>query len=225
MVVSAAPTARVVVHGDEQMDGTWLARELHDGVVQCLTTTLISLELLRRDTEPAHAAGRLAVVEADVRAGLTEVRELVSRLRGAPSTDHGLVESIEAMLRELTSRSTTHVELVVEPAWPGELPVEVARQLRRIVQEALANVRLHAAASKVRVALEVMADDLRVTIADDGRWHRGDGSTPTGLGIIGMRERAALLGGSLEIESTQGAGTTVVVTVGRRLLGVVEERS
>jgi two-component system sensor histidine kinase UhpB len=212
----APPTAaadQVTRAPGEPLDGTWLARELHDGVVQCLTTTLIGLEVLRRDGGDGHEAGHLVAMQADVRAGLTDLRELVSRLRGAPTVDHGLVESLDSLVQDLRLRSGIDATLVVSPDWPAELPIELARQLRRIVQEALVNVRLHAAASTVRVTLDVVDGHLQLTVADDGRGHPDQSSTPHSYGLLGMRERAVLLGASLEIDGAADRGTNVVVTL------------
>jgi signal transduction histidine kinase len=216
MVRSNAATGALAGAPGEALDGTWLARELHDGVVQCLTTTLIGLEVLRRDADGAGDANHLTAIQADLRAGLTEMRNLVSRLRGAPTVDHGLVTAIDAMVHDLDTRTEIDAGLIVSPDWPDQLPAQVAHQLRRIVQEALVNVRLHAGARAVRVTLDVVEGSLHVTIADDGCGHPDQSPTSHSYGLLGMRERAVLLGGSLEIASTAQRGTTVIVTVDLR---------
>src|SRR5581483_8041384 len=112
--------------------------------------------------------------------------------------------------------------------WPADLPGEVTFQLYRVIQESLANVRRHARATRVSVRLAVVGDGLTVTIADDGigftpcqpgasATGAAAGTTApgsaVGFGLIGMRERAALLGGELHVEPTPGGGTTVRLTI------------
>jgi two-component system sensor histidine kinase UhpB len=222
MVGSALDLALADVPADDEQLAPWLARELHDGVVQRLTTSLVSLELLRREGTPVSGPDRLAAAESDVRAGLHEMRELLRRLRGAAVVEPDLVEAIRGLLEDVARRSSIDVELVVSPTWPTIVPAETAHQLRRIVQECLTNVRLHAGAERVRVTLEMVAGAARVSVADDGRGHTS-GAAAGGLGLLGMSERAAILGATLEIVSRAGRGTEVSVTLAPGALELVGE--
>src|SRR5262245_56713945 len=212
MVVTALHRGSAGVSSDDEVLAPWLARELHDGVVQRLTTSLLSIELLRREGTTVSGPDRLAAVESDVRAGLHEMRELLRRLRGTTVVEPHFVEAARGLLADVAQQASVDVELFVSADWPDVLPAETAHQLRRIVQECLTNVRLHAGAKRVRLTLEMVEGSPRVTIADDGRG-QADGASRGGMGLLGMRERATILGGRLEVESGAGRGTTVVVTL------------
>lgn len=194
----------------------YIARELHDEVVQTLTTMLLDMERFKREQ-----FGRVSVLEEvnsmqhSVRSALDQIRTVLFDLRNQPLTTTDFVDSVRMDLAENFEPYTgVRVELSVSPAWPAALPARAALNLQRAIQEALTNVRRHAAASSVRIELDVVDDRQAVlVIADDGvgldtgRRHAAE------LGIPGMRERAALLGGDLSIESAPGRGTTVRLTV------------
>ena len=97
----------------------------------------------------------------------------------------------------------------------ARLPSEIETVLYRVVQEALTNVVKHAQAEHVSVILHSKPDRVAVVIEDDGRGF-GAGGEPDGIGLLGMRERVGLVGGSLAVESSSGAGTTIVVEVPAR---------
>ena len=194
----------------------YIARELHDEVVQTLTTMLLDMERFKQEQ-----FGRVSVLEevtslqGSVRSALDQIRTVLFDLRNQPLTTTDFVDSVRIDLAENFEASTgLKVDLNVSPAWPAALPARAALNLQRAIQEALNNVRRHAAASTVRIELDVVDDHRAVlVIADDGvgldlnRRHAAE------MGIPGMRERAALLGGDLAIESVPGKGTTVRLTV------------
>jgi two-component system NarL family sensor kinase len=107
--------------------------------------------------------------------------------------------------------------VIFEGSVPAPLPAAVEVGLYRIAQEALQNALRHADASRVVIRLEASPDRVRLTIEDDGRgFVIGEESSASRFGLIGMRERARLLGGSFELESSPGAGTRVTAEVGIR---------
>jgi signal transduction histidine kinase len=193
-----------------------LSRELHDGLAQ-LTAYL----LMRIDTvESLITAGRLpeAVDELErlrtTADGLyTDVRESISGLR-AEVVEKGLVNALADYAIDFGERHGIDVSLNV-----GVIPDPVSPlaqlQLFGIAQEALANVRRHAAAAHVRIALEADPAGLALTVADDGHGFVPDVLTGAsgGYGLTMMRERAESLGGALEIRSLLGEGTRISATL------------
>jgi len=180
----------------------WLARELHDGVVQRLTVMTVEIEQLKR--RGARLAD-LETLQKSTRDSLGDLRRLLSELRDESALDLGFVDSIRERLEQFAGETGTLADLVVH-SWPDELPLHQATNLRRIVGEALSNVRRHSGATRVTVTLQAVAHSLAITIADNGR---GLTSTEGGFGLRGMGERARLLGGRITLDSSPGKGTTV----------------
>ena len=149
---------------------------------------------------------------------LQDVRRLAVELRPKVLDDFGLVPALQRLLETFAEQSGTAVELEARIG-SERLPPEVETALYRIVQEALTNVVKHAGARHVSVTLTLKAASVVAVVEDDGEGFATDqaaGTTEGGLGIVGMRERVALLGGRLQIESAPGAGTTLVVEVPTR---------
>jgi signal transduction histidine kinase len=199
---------------------TLLARELHDGVAQTLSTMLLDLETFR--TEQHGRAGVLRQVdqlEQSTRQALSDLHDLLVELRAQRLGEEDLVKLVKhGMLQRKGRVREIEYELTVAADWPEQIPANVARELNRIVQEAIENGVRHSRARKIVVALNVSAGEgsAVLTITDDGRGlpTREDFSLRPGLGIVGMRERALLLGGEVGLESgLDGRGTTVRVTV------------
>jgi signal transduction histidine kinase len=142
----------------------------------------------------------------------------LTALRADPVEDLGLALAIRALAEQTAERTRLVLELHV-PALVPALAPETEHAVYRIVQEALANVASHAAAQRLRVALATGSAGLTLLVQDDGR-----GFDPAGLdldrgtlrqryGLVGMRERAELIGGELQVTSAPGAGTSVRLTV------------
>jgi signal transduction histidine kinase len=179
----------------------WLARELHDGAVQRLTTMTVELERLkRRSTQAAE----LETIQNSARGALNDLRKLLYDLRDEPAVDPHFVESVRELLTEAAAAGL-EADLVVQ-AWPEEVPFYLSVNLRRIVGEALTNVRRHSAATRVTVTLQALDGSLALTVSDDGR---GIVNAEGGFGLRGMGERARQLAGRVTVESTPGRGTTV----------------
>jgi signal transduction histidine kinase len=200
---------RDLLHAQEDERGR-LARELHDGLGQALTSLRYGLHAL--------AAGPVARVPVDAErlagyaaAAQEEVRALAQGLRPTALDDLGLAAAVERLADTTRQPGGLRVQVVAPPA-EGRPPRAVEAAVYRIVQEALANVANHAAARTADVILEVGPDRLRAVVEDDGRGF-DPAATNGGLGLAGMRERAALFGGTVTVTSCPGRGTTVDVTL------------
>jgi two-component system sensor histidine kinase UhpB len=193
-----------------------VARELHDRVAQTLTGMLIELETFKVEQFGRESVLREATeLQDSTRQVLQSIREMLYDLRGEPASEESFVSVLQGLLGRFEEKTRIAVELIVSPSWPNKLRSAAALNLYRIVEEALTNIRLHSGAQSVRVALEWLGGtELSVIVRDDGA---GLYSAETlglgGMGVLGMRERAVLLGGRLTVESNPGGGTTVQAVV------------
>jgi signal transduction histidine kinase len=194
---------------------TRIAREIHDELGQILTGLRFDLTRLASHL-PAGQAG----VGDDVRAMLTlvdssihSVRRIATDLRPSVLDNLGLVAALEWQAQEFQGRTGIACRFQVEEAEIGPDP-KMDTAVFRICQETLTNVARHAAASQVTIRLREEAGALVLTVADNGRGITDLGLTNrTSLGLLGMRERARLLGGTVSIEGRPGGGTTVSVQI------------
>jgi diguanylate cyclase (GGDEF)-like protein len=195
----------------------WLARELHDGAVQTLTAMLMEMEELRRELPESGMGSRILDLQTSLRSALGSLRALLLDAREQAGEDHRLVDDLSALLEHLDGRTGIKGELTVSPSWPRSLSAQISCNLRRIVEEALRNVALHSRAQRVMVSLDAEEERLTLTVSDDGHGaYLPPTLSPAGTGILGMQERAVLLGGQLEITSLPGTGTTVRGTFATR---------
>ncbi|TMD96738.1 MAG: sensor histidine kinase [Chloroflexi bacterium] len=191
-----------------------LARELHDDVVQTLNAVLIQSRVFAREQQGnKEVVEQLAYVHTSIRDVLNHLRQILSDLRGQPGLETDLVLAIRDGLLTRFATTRLKVTLSVSRSWPAALPPETAIQLYRIIQEALTNAHKHGGASNAEVDLKATANVIVCTIRDDGRgiaWL--DDSRPIGMGILGMKERAAALGGTLTIRNRPRGGTAVTAS-------------
>jgi two-component system sensor histidine kinase UhpB len=196
-----------------------LARELHDQVVQELTSTLIDLENFKRHPYDERAvADQVDQVQGSLRRTLGELREMLYRLRDEEAWQPTFTASLRDFAERYGERTGIRISVVADGDWPLSIRSAAANQLLRIVNEAVNNARLHGGARSVRVSLLADADQARVTILDDGRGLDPYYAEGAGLGILGMRERALLLGGSITVERAPEQGTLVRVAFPRTAL-------
>jgi signal transduction histidine kinase len=199
------------------------ARELHDETLQELSALRIALSLARRaDGETEVREGVGTAMEYTEHA-ITGLREIISDLRPAALDAIGTQAALETLVDRVRTRSGVEIELAVDLSYEsGRTPTRHVPALEaavyRIVQEAITNTVKHSQATRVVVALVERGDALSISIEDNGRGFDPDRVPNAGFGLIGIRERVELLGGSLSITSRQGGGTRLdaVVPVTRR---------
>jgi two-component system, NarL family, sensor histidine kinase UhpB len=201
-------STRAALEGREAERRT-VARELHDEVGQTLTALLAQLERCGRGAPP-ELRGELAEAQEIARAGLRDVRRVVTRLRPDTLEDLGLISALRALARRLSDQTGVPVVHELDPHLPA-LDQHAELVVYRIAQEAITNAVRHASAS--RIDLYVGCDDGGVTlmVSDDGIGLRaGDGAAN---GIRGMHERALLVGGRLRVENGATGGVVVRLDV------------
>jgi signal transduction histidine kinase len=188
--------------------------ELHDETAQTLTSLLVGLRAVEesREIEQAHeAAGAL---RASVAGALESVQRIARGLRPSILDDLGLEEALERLGVEMTRAHGFSVDLQVTGARLPRLPEATEVALYRIAQEALTNTGKHAGAKSVSVLVHRNHLTVRLVIEDDGKgFDVAEALSEVKLGLVGMRERAHLVGGSMTVESSPGRGTTVGVNV------------
>jgi signal transduction histidine kinase len=188
-----------------------LARELHDETGQALTSILLGLKPLEQVGDD-RVAEAVASVRELVVSTLQDVRRLAVELRPTALDDFGLLPAVERLTHTFREQTGMHVEL--ESRLPEQrLPAEVETALYRIIQEALTNVVKHSGASRVSILLTERDHGVAAMVEDDGMGFETETERDDGLGLVGMRERIGLVGGRLHIESSTGAGTTIVAEV------------
>src|ERR687894_1266826 len=200
--------AEEALHEIREAERRRIARELHDVVLQDLTYALQSMQVLLRMPEGVDRAGETEHQVEALKRALRGLRDAIYDLRLESVREQPLVRAVESIVelnRQLSPGCA--FELSVGEGFPkggrGPLAVEVAR----VVQEALANVRRHSGAEHGSVRLLVRGDEALVEVRDDGRGLAP--GTAAGMGLTGMRERAASLGAELEVEGSAGSGTRV----------------
>jgi signal transduction histidine kinase len=203
--------SRRVLEAQEQ-ERRRVAIELHDELGQSLTAIKINLQLGERfkDRAPADLyQENIRIVEE----ALQQVRLLATGLRPSMLDDLGLAPALKWIAEQSASRGGFEVQFHQERD-TERLASVIETACFRIVQEALTNISRHAKASKVQINLRREADDLVLTVTDDGLGFdtvamRERATTGASLGVLGMQERATLLGGQLEIRARPGEGSTV----------------
>jgi signal transduction histidine kinase len=195
----------------QELERRRLARELHDELGQALTSILLGLKTIEEAEKEEDRRARLAWLREEVVATLQDVRRLAVELRPKALDDFGLVAALERLAD--TYRDQTGLEVQFEARLDEErLPTEVETALYRIVQEALTNIVKHARARSVSILVTRRDESVAAVVEDDGQGFDPAGPED-GLGLVGIRERLALLDGRLEVESSEGAGTTLVAEV------------
>lgn len=196
----------------QELERARLARELHDETGQALASILLGLRQLEDSVESDEARKATADLRELVVATLQDVRRLAVELRPSALDDFGLVPAVERLAATVSAPSGPTVDVAARLG-DTRLGQETETVLYRIVQESLTNIVKHAAAGHVSITLVRKAASAVVVVEDDGSGFDPDGIRDGALGIAGMRERVALVGGKLTLETSPGAGTTLVAEV------------
>jgi len=192
-----------------------LARELHDTLAHTLSGLSVQLEAVKAYWNVDQPAARevLEKASAAAHAGLEETRRALKALRASPLEDMGLVLSLKTLFSETAARANLDLNIHIEDNIPAFSP-DIEQSIYRIAQEAATNVVNHAGAKELTVNLSYADNWLRLSIKDDGRGFDTSGPAVAGhYGITGMKERAQLMGGTLEISSAANAGTAVELVI------------
>ena len=197
-----------------------LARDIHDTIAQSLAALTMQLEAAdaRAETQGERRLGEaVSRALALARSTLDEARRSVLELRAAPLGGRSLPRALEELAAE-ARETAAHPPLIQVRAGGfgedgGDLPAAVEVGLYRIAQQGLANALRHAEASRVDMLILREPGQVRLGIEDDGIGFDPAAPPPDRFGLIGMRERARLLGGTLAVESTSGGGTVIQVVV------------
>lgn len=194
-----------------------ISRELHDGPAQTLASLLIRLDLVNMlfEEDGRQALEELKGIKQMGRESLDDIRRIMFDMKPNAIYEDGLV----ATLKEYFSAYESKYDFEIDFVFFGKerkygLPMEIA--LFRLIQEAITNVRKHAGVNKAMVKLEVTPTGITIVIKDQGKGFEVDqlsGSRRESYGIIGMRERAELLGGEIKILSKPGNGTQVIIEI------------
>jgi signal transduction histidine kinase len=199
---------RTMLRGQEA-ERSRLSRELHDQTGQALTALLLGLNAARRATELDEAKAALADLDGVVHEALADVRSIAVRLRPAALDELGLAAALERLAASAALGSGAEVAVTTTLGLDQRLPAEIETAVYRIVQEAIGNSLRHGRARRVDVTVVIRPDAVVATVEDDGAGFDTAKVKDGRLGLVGMRERAGLFGGRLEIESSPGRGAAV----------------
>lgn len=199
-----------LIHAQEE-ERTRIARELHDDLSQRMALALMDLNLLRYDV-PRHSSRvrkRLDNIIRTVRGLTTDIYHISHRLHPFRLYNLGLVAAVNDLCADFSKQKNLQVQFVHQGI-PDKVPQEVTLCLFRIVQEALRNVVKHSGAKEARVELFGHGDQIDLCISDSGAgFTPGSAEGESGLGLISMRERLRLVGGTLSVESEPSHGTRI----------------
>ena len=192
-----------------------LARELHDEAAQSLTSLLVHIRLLERANNPAEAQRHVQELRDLTARALEDVRRVALDLRPTILDDLGLAAALEWRVDEFNKQEGVQASITID-GMAQRLPREMELVLYRVGQEALSNISRHAAASEVHVVLQRRSAHCILQVTDNGAGFDPAGVSARdghGLGLVGMRERIAMIGGELEVASQPGAGAQITARV------------
>jgi signal transduction histidine kinase len=192
-----------------------IAREMHDELGQLLTGFKMDVSWLKKrlagNSDPAileKLEGMVIITDEAVRF----VRKIAAELRPSILDDLGLIPALEWHNREFEKRYNIQVEFQSH-VQDLKIPSTIATGIFRMYQESLTNVARHSGAKKVSAILDATDENIHISIADDGKGFDIGRAERKTLGLLGMKERAIMIGGTLEIKSEPGRGTTILITI------------
>lgn len=193
----------------EEEERVRIGRELHDEAGQSLLLLRLQLEMMERQAAPElrEPLGNARVVTESV---ITEIRRIVSALGPQVLERLGLSPALRQLGARFQKMHSARLRMLLPKRLP-QLPPRVEQTVYRVCQECFLNIAKHSTAKAVKLSLRVADSTLRLCVSDDGSGFDGEDAArkPLSYGLAGMRERAALLGGNLEISSAPGKGVTV----------------
>jgi signal transduction histidine kinase len=199
-----------------------VARELHDELGQALTALKLDVSWLRDHLPAAEPpiAHKLASMQLLLDGTVAAARRISSDLRPLMLDDLGLTAAAEWLAHNFTNRTGIPCELVIGEG-ELDLPDPHATAVFRVLQECLTNVAKHAEATQVEATLERTEEEVVLTVHDDGRgFSTGDSRNPGSYGLVGLKERALLLDGSVSVESQPGKGTRIELRIPTEGMGM-----
>ncbi len=204
-------SARIVIQQEEERRK--LSRELHDETAQLLSAVKIELAKLR-ESLPAPESERVDDALALTDAGIRSIRAVIEGLRPTLLDDLGLIPALRSLASSFSARSGREVAVEFPEDGVPQLSPDAELAVYRVLQEALSNVARHSGSERVWITLSNTNGDMLLSVADDGRGP-GAGAAPAypALGIVGMRERVAALGGSLELRQRPGGGALLETSI------------
>jgi signal transduction histidine kinase len=188
-----------------------LAREMHDTLAHTLSGLSVQLETIKAywDVDTTAARSLLDKSLTSAHSGLEETRRALKALRASPLDDLGLAGALSALARDMAARANLTLDLSVAEKLPPLSP-DIEQAIYRVAQEALTNVINHGQAKNILVKLESSENKIKLTIRDDGIGFNAEkNGKPGHFGLTGIKERAKLVGGELNILSQPGNGTTI----------------
>ncbi len=188
-----------------------LAREMHDTLGHRLTVAIVQLEGAGRlvKENPDRAEEMVATVKEQMRAGLSELRSAVATLREPLQSDLSLKSALKALGQNFQSATDIKVEMAFAHKLP-DFPNQYRVAIYRAAQEALTNVQRHAQATQVRMTLGIIDDEINLTLRDNGVGLPGN-ADKLGFGLRGIQERAAQLGGRMQLEANPEGGAQICI--------------
>ena len=195
-----------------------LARELHDQIIQDLLGLNYHLESVEGLAESPEQQNEISFIRGGIRDVIGELRQMCSDLRPPTIDHHGLSAAIDSLVHEWLDRNEVQLQLEIDPSL-GRMPEMIELSIFRIVQEGLNNVRKHSEAKHVRLSLQrTSSTNLLIRLEDDGRGlpkpvDLAALSADKHFGLVGISERVALLGGTINIESSKGNGTILQIEI------------
>ena len=191
-----------------------LARELHDTLSHTLSAVNIQLKALEAlmETDPPAAKARVTQMQNLTRDGLNEARRALSELRAKPIEEFGLATALRRLSQQAAERGGFQTQIAMPMQFEG-IPNETEQQIYRIAEEAFNNIVRHAQARRVDLTFERRGNRLTMMIQDDGLGFDAADRPDGRYGMIGMQERARLIGGNLSFDSQPNSGMTVQLIV------------
>jgi signal transduction histidine kinase len=205
------------MRASEEERARW-ARELHDETLQELGALKVVLDAARQTADAERMGSTIESAVGQIELSIRNLQALITELRPAALDQIGLVPALEALVKRVGATSGMHVDAEIKLGRDApRLHPEVERTVYRVIQESLTNATKHAEAANVQVELDLEDGAVTLCVCDDGKGFDTQGIS-AGFGLVGMQDRVSLVGGSMQVDSEPGAGTTVRGQVPARYL-------